>query len=395
MRVVGLQAENFKRIRAVDIRPDGDVVVLAGANAQGKTSILDAIWAALGGSKASPDRPIRTGETDARVTVDLGEIVVTRTWRGDKTELVVTAANGAKITSPQRVLDTLVGKLAFDPLKFANAAAKDQLAMLLEVVKVPLNLEVVASDRAQAYEERTIVGRETKRLEGALASLPDVPPTTPNDEVDIVSAMAALGQAERFRESLDTLLARKRQLETELAELMQQASRIAAELPVPFGQLPAWIETERAKMLDVDATNKAVAARKAKIQLSSEIRASTQRSEELTHLIGKLDQRKAIAISNTPMPVEGLGFNDEGVTYRGVPFTQASGAERIKVSVAVAMAANPNLRVIHISDGSLLDNASQAVLATMAAEHDMQVWVEVVDESGQVGIVIEDGMVVS
>lgn len=47
MKITRLQAENFKRIIALDVRPDGSIVNIAGKNAQGKSSTLDAIEAAL------------------------------------------------------------------------------------------------------------------------------------------------------------------------------------------------------------------------------------------------------------------------------------------------------------------------------------------------------------
>ena len=47
MRIVQLSIENVKCLKAVEIKPDGTLQVVTGRNAQGKTSVLDAIW--LGG----------------------------------------------------------------------------------------------------------------------------------------------------------------------------------------------------------------------------------------------------------------------------------------------------------------------------------------------------------
>ena len=55
MRIVRLTASNVKRLKAVDITPDGTLQIITGRNAQGKTSVLDAIWLALGGGAASKD----------------------------------------------------------------------------------------------------------------------------------------------------------------------------------------------------------------------------------------------------------------------------------------------------------------------------------------------------
>ena len=47
MRITKFEAENFKRLKAVSIDPDTNTVVLGGRNAQGKSSVLDGIMAAL------------------------------------------------------------------------------------------------------------------------------------------------------------------------------------------------------------------------------------------------------------------------------------------------------------------------------------------------------------
>ena len=106
-------------------------------------------------------------------------------------------------------------------------------------------------------------------------------------------------------------------------------------------------------------------------------------------------KQKQDAIAGAAMPVDGLGFGAGVVTYNGVPFDQASSAEQLRVSMGIAIAANPKLRVIRITDGSLLDEDSLAAIGEMAKAADFQVFVEVVDSSGTVGIVIEDGLVAS
>ena len=92
------------------------------------------------------------------------------------------------------------------------------------------------------------------------------------------------------------------------------------------------------------------------------------------------------------MPVDGLGMADGALTLRGIPLVQASDAEKLDVSCAIAMRQNARMKVLRIRDGSRLDTASKARIAAMAAKFGWQVWMERVDESG-VGIVIEAGEV--
>ena len=79
--------------------------------------------------------------------------------------------------------------------------------------------------------------------------------------------------------------------------------------------------------------------------------------------------------------------------FNALPEQEA--AERLRTSTAIAMAKNPKVRVILIRDGSLLDSDNMAVITDLANAHDFQVWIERVDESGEVGVVIEDGQVAS
>ena len=90
LTVLGLFAQNVKRLRVVNILPaETGLVKVAGNNGAGKSSTLDAIVMALGGKDAQPDVPIRQGAARAKVVVDLGALRVTRTWTEKETYLTV------------------------------------------------------------------------------------------------------------------------------------------------------------------------------------------------------------------------------------------------------------------------------------------------------------------
>jgi energy-coupling factor transporter ATP-binding protein EcfA2 len=207
MKIVKLTASNVKRLHAVEITPDGSTVVIAGKNAQGKSSVLDSISYALGGQKLIPSEPIRKGEKAADIKIDLGDIIVIRRFRRDpltcdcganypqtvKTEdlleavnvghkktctshkfgdtrssLVVTTRDGLEYPSPQAVLNKLLGQLTFDPLAFVNAESDKQVETLRRVVN--LDTTELDTERASVYAERTVINRqlnaETVKFEG-------------------------------------------------------------------------------------------------------------------------------------------------------------------------------------------------------------------------------------
>src|SRR5438270_14102611 len=114
MKIVNLKAENIKKLVAVEISPSENTVIVTGKNGAGKSSVLDAIWWALSGTKHIQDKPIRDGQTKASIRLDLGTIIVERVFGEKGSSLKVMADNGARFPEPQPMLDNLLGAITFD-----------------------------------------------------------------------------------------------------------------------------------------------------------------------------------------------------------------------------------------------------------------------------------------
>jgi len=400
MKIISLRAENVKRLKAVEITPDGNTVIIAGRNAQGKSSVLDSIWMALvgGAGMKGVSKPIRDGETKASVILDMGDLVVTRKWTQAGTTLEVAAKDGAKYSSPQTVLDSMLGRLSFDPLAFAHQDPKGQLATLLSVVDLPFDLAILDSEREAIFDKRTDANRDVKRLEAQLNGLALYSKDTPDVEVsaaDLVAELQDANDAARKMADLDRQYGSALSNESRLAGELLTATALVADLleqgkqALPFAD-PAPIQ---AQLSAINDTNAAVRAKQEAKRLEGDHTKAEKLSRTLTAKLEALDKSKADAITEAKMPLDGLSFDADGVIYNGVPFGQSSSAERLRVGIAMAMALNPKIRVIRITDGSLLDSENLALIEEMAAEHDFQIWLEVVDETGTVGITIEDGQV--
>lgn len=403
MKIVKLTAENVKRLRAVEITPDNTLQVITGRNAQGKTSVLDAIWLALGGGHASRETtmPIRDGEENARVVLDLGDLTVTRTWNGKGSTLTVTNSDGARYPSPQAMLDALVGRMSFDPLAFTRMSPRDQRQTLLNLVDIEADLADLDSRRQALFSERTEVGREGR----ALGEVPDLEPGVPDDEVSVTDLLGRIRDAEAQARRIDDEMRTLAKLQSGLEYWQQQLVEAQAGLDKAAAQyaeqqrlvkgLPERprVDVLEAELSQVDAVNRRVRDNKARRRALFEQAELRKRYDELTGRIDELDHAKATLLSEAAFPVEGLGFDESGVTFNGVPFAQASAAEQIRVSMAMAMAANPKLRVLRILDGSLLDTESMRQISELAREHDYQCWVERVEDDSASAVVIEDGQV--
>ena len=132
MKVIGLTVENFLGVEAAEIRPDGSMVVIAGPNESGKSSLLNAMWVAIGGD--GPEAPIRDGADRARLMVEIGDgktapLAVERVYTASGMRLKVTQErDGHRVTfgKPQAMLTAMLSAIAFDPEAFARMPAREQ-----------------------------------------------------------------------------------------------------------------------------------------------------------------------------------------------------------------------------------------------------------------------------
>lgn len=414
LHVVELRAENIKRLRAVTIRPDGAVVIVGGKNGAGKTSTLDAIEMALAGGRAIPPEPVRRGERKGRIVVDLGELVVERTFSPKGTTLTVTGKDGAPVASPQRLLDTLCAKVAFDPLAFARMDPKQQD----EVLKSALGLDFSDLDaaRAQAFSARTEANRKHRDLDAQLKLAPHHP-DAPTEPVSVEQLMEELERRQslhdassRARAVFERELEQLRKLDAKRVALQQELKAVEAAIEeqkstVELRESEAddmldqakWapLEEVKAALVTADSANRRVRENAARRKLELDHSRAKEHTDKLTETIKALDAERAERLANAKFPIPGLAFDERGPTLNGLPLEQASGAERLRVSVAIGAALNPRCKVMLVRDGSLLDDDSMELLARLAAETDSQLWVERVGTHDASAIVIEEGQVAS
>ena len=401
MKIIRLTAENVKRLKAVEITPDGSLQVIGGRNAQGKSSVLDAIWLTLGGGTAAREttRPIRDGEDRAEVTLDLGDMTVTRSWTKTGTKLTIKSADGAIYSSPQKRLDSLVGQLAFDPLAFVRLPAREQRDALLRLVDLPVDLDAIDTQRKSVYDQRTEVGRLGKAIGDAT-----VDEALPPEETSASEIIAKIRAAEEHNRNVDAWRRHRLDASNSAAQVAQQIESLQAALArLNEDEIAAeeWLKTHSERdvsMLESDLA--AVEDTNAKIRANNDAKARRDRQaqlrqqyEDLSGQITALDKEKSDALAAATFPVDGLGFDDSGVTFQGVPLSQASSAEQIRVSLAMGMALNSTLRVLMVRDGSLLDDESMAAIREQVAGQGYQLWIERVGSDDEGAVVIEDGAV--
>jgi hypothetical protein len=430
VRIINFFAENVKKLRCVEITPgDASVVQITGANGAGKSSILDAIFYALAGTKDIPSQPIRKGAAKASIKLDLGEMVVTRRFTQAGTSLVVESKEGVKFPSPQAMLDTLLSGMSFDPLAFTRLIPEKQLEQLKSLVKLDVDVDKLDSLNQRDYDARTLINRDAKALEARLKAMP-VASGLLEKPVDLSALMTEMRegaadnqQAEKAKAAqeakfdeisrmYDTVTERRdlaQQRRTEAEGLMEQAKKLEAqaakiELDAQDAEavysgmsdgsgLTVDLSAIQQRIEEGQRLNKQLEAAVAREKVQEELSAAKAKADKLTKAMEQREEQKRTAIAAAKMPVVGLSFGDGEVTYNGLPMSQASSAEQLRVSTAIAMQLNPKLRVLRIADGSLLDESNMRMLADMATAEDFQLWIETVKANGPVTVEMEDGSV--
>jgi len=425
MRITAISLSNFKRINKIELKPeDGSLIIVGGWNEDGKSSFFDGLTAAFRGKAEMPPKPIREGEDAADFLIELegGEYQLKRRLTAGGTHSLELKHNGGKVSSPQKVLDALIGKRFLDPLKFARSSEKEQREMLLDVVELDLDLALWAKNRKQAFDKRTEVGRDLRRYRAEYEGMGEP------------EAVGEIIPTDRLVKELNELLdksAKSRQAEGDLADDLADFKRLGKEiegLEEKLERTRAQIEDKKIhqanvknrgaeRRVEVEAfdvpgitkriqevkdsistsadSNRAAAAAEAKQEQYNRAKALADEaksvSDSLTAELENMDAMKATALENAVMPIEGLDIGEDHVLFKGQPLSQASGAGQLRVSLAIAMSLSPSLQDIWVKDGSLLDDRSLELIRTFAEEKGYRVWLERVGNKDPGAIIIEDG----
>lgn len=394
------------RLSAIRIEPNGNMTVIGGPNGAGKTSALDCIEMALGGGKHICDKPLKDGAESGYIILETEKLIVKRMFTEAGSTIKVSGKDGFTADKPQTLLDALLGDLSFDPLAFTRLDAKKQVQMLMRLLK----LDFSESDYKYSLieTERRDIGRDRDALKAQAAGIPH-DPDAPKEEVVVSELVAELQQAQQKNQlyaakrneasyaqtDAERIGSRVADLERQLSEakkdweVAQQSAADAEKALV--GLVDIDLEPIKTKMADAESINTRVRQAAARRELGGKYTSKNNEYDSRTKLLAEITASKQEQIANAKFPVEGVTFTSDGILVNGIPFNQASSAEQLKIAVAMGLSANPELRIVLVRDGSLLDEQSMAAMAEMAVRYDASMFVERVGTGKEVSVVIMDG----
>ena len=435
MKIVQLTAENVKRISAVTITPKGAMTVIGGDHGAGKSTALDSIMYALGGKKFLPPKPLREGAEAGKIEVKLDgdearglrPMTVTRTFAANgRTELKITTADGFAAPSPQAILSDLFNEHTFDPLAFTRLPPKQQAEQLRALVG--LDFAELDRQRKTLFDDRTTINREAKSLDAGTGII-TYPADTPDESISVDALTREHQRGQSLKDAhtaeihkLETHQAKNREYWSDVKEQEARIASLEAQLSDARGSLSMVqgkavyddraLDEHRAlvdrlqreaqeanpdevleQIRRADRTNANVRGKKRAAELRLQLAEKQGEADRLTALIEQIDAGKAAQLQAAQWPVEGLGFDDTGVTFKGLPIQQINTAELIRISVAIGFALNPGLPTLLIRDGSLMTLERLQLIGELAEEYGGQLFVERVGDGAECSVIIEDGHV--
>lgn len=406
-KIIALEAENVKRLKAVRIAPqENGLTIIGGNNKQGKTSVLDAIACALGGAKYKPTNLTRQGSViPARIKLTLSNgLVVER--KGKNAALTVTDPMGRK--AGQTILDEIIETMALDLPRFMSASDKAKADTLLRIIGVGDQLARLERDEKDVYNERLYVGRDADKKEKA-AELMEAYNDVPAELISVADLireqqdiLARNGENKRKREHLDDLTHQRERIEAQLEDLkakladLQEAYKkaiadenIAMKDTVDLeDESTAEIE---ASIANVEETNRRIRANLEKDRATDEALQLRAKYNNLSSELEKIRKAKTDLLNGADLPLPGLGIEDGALTYNGQRWDCMSGAEQLIVATSIVRKLNPECGFVLMDKLEQMDLDTLNEFGAWLEEESLQVIATRVSTGPECAVIIEDG----
>ena len=409
IKINKLELENVKKIKAVALTQSANgLTIIGGNNAQGKTSVLDAICWALGGNKYKPSNPQNDASVippNLNITLSNG-LVVERT--GKNSTLKVTDPNGNK--GGQQLLDEFIEQLAIDLPKFMESSSKDKANTLLQIIGVGDQLALLEKEEKELYNERLAIGRiadQKKKFAKEQEYYQDAPKdlVSPSELIQKQQEILAKnGENQRKRENVarieqDVAFLNREvdNLKIQLENKQKQLNESLADLEIAKKDAVDLIDESTEELeqsiANIDEINRKVRANLDKEKAEDEAREYERQYESLTCKITEVRDSKTELLKGAQLPLEGLSVEDGELTYNNQKWDNMSGAERLKVSTAIVRKLNPKCGFVLLDKLECMDMDTLNEFGRWLEDEGLQAIATRVSTGDECSIIIEDGYV--
>lgn len=409
VKIVSLQAENVKRIKAVEITPtENGLTIIGGRNGQGKTSVLDSIAWVLGGNKMKPSNPKREDSVIPpviNITLSNG-LKVER--KGTNSTLKVTDLNGNK--QGQALLDSFIEELAINLPKFMESKDSEKAKILLQIIGVGDELAEIEKEEVELYNDRQAIGRiadQKKKYAQEQIYYKDIP----NDYISVTDLikqqqeiLARNGINQEKRNKVSELSKQCEFVGNEIQKLKQELAKKEKEydsliLDLEIANTDAKdLQDEDTKELELsiantEEINRKVRANKDKEAAEAEAKKYKDEYDLYTDSLEAVRKRKIDLLQNADLPLPELFVNEGVLTYKGQAWDNMSGSEQLKVATAIVRKLKPECQFVLIDKLEQMDNETLQEFNEWLIKENLQAIATKVSTGDECSIIIEDGYV--
>lgn len=247
---------------------------------------------------------------------------------------------------------------------------------IAELQKKRQALDEKREQRRTLQQNAATIKGELEQNEATLAGLPHdlerARAQASATEAEIARLQARLVKEREAAAALEARINKGKVIVAEIRAEWEAADEAAKALPDPTPQINAIDEQIRT----ISQRQEAIARRKVVLDEFERLR-QEEADAAKEHARGELtlqqlrDLRRNL-LNGADLGVTGLEIGDGELRFNGVPFRQASQAQRITVAFAIAIKRNPNARFMCLDDGEHLDKHSSEVLYMLCERHDVQ-----------------------
>jgi len=428
VRLSRIRVRDFLGIEDIEVVP-GHVNVISGANAVGKSSLLEAIRAAFR-ARSLEANVIHAGADKAEILVELDSGQSIARSITDRGKPVVVTEGKAVRPKPQEWLDSLLGEpgFGFEPVAFFQADAKEQRRILLGALDIAVTarefadligtvppetmqgvglsgpaLEVLERFRERVYELRRIKNAEADAARAAAeteaAKVPKGFDPEPfrrdvREWYEIASdARQAMveqeGRAQKIMALSETeagLALAISEVEARLASLQERRAKTRDERAKIQAEATAFVAPDlegiRAKIEAHEAGRRALEAKESAAAWEKREEALLDAAKELDALHRRLvkDVPRKI-LSRSKVPLGDISVRSDGVYLGDSPLAKLSTSERMRFALKLARLLAGELKIVCLDGAEALDaDTYAALMAEIEADESFQYFVTRVTE---------------
>ena len=398
-KIKTITVSNLKAVSSLTADFNGCTAIITGANNKGKSTFLRGLIDRIQGHK--PEIVVKHGESEGYAQLELttGEKFVWTFNNTTKTGEKLTFITERDIKKPlTKEISTHYFPETFDVDKFLNDPPAKQRKTLQKLTGI--DFTEFDKQYEEAVEERKY---RNKVLAEEKAKAGYVDPTLPKQPIPVEDLEKELNQVAihnmNYANIVKGMKGKEQTVAHHKARIAELEAMIAAENEKIAAQQEliekgkVWMEQDKnkpktnteeleEKIRKAKEINEQVRLNLEAVEQDKKIEKAQQFADDADKEVKRLLEEKDEVIRNASMP-DGFGFSDEGITYKGLPFTreQLSSSGIYIAALKLAAITLGEVKTLHF-DASFLDKNSLESIEEWATENDLQLLIERPDWEG-------------